>query len=162
MGSVGLSSARLDFVGRHVTLELFACNGVPEKLLNLPLWTEAPLSWIWEPSGWSQDVLLGSISPIMGPRNPGGCYFLKKNVLKYAQAAAGIRAASRQFIVLFGHGIHYQIRSCLRELVQLPSSLPPARVEGGSEQHFLCRKRVCGSRASQFRWGSILSAGTSL
>ena len=42
--SVVLSSARLDFVGRHVTLELFACNGVPEKLLKLPLWTEAPLS----------------------------------------------------------------------------------------------------------------------
>ena len=78
MGTVGLSSARLDFVGRHVTLELFACNGVPGKLLNLPLWTEAPLSWIWEPSGWSQDVLLGSIPPIMGPRNPGGCYFWEK------------------------------------------------------------------------------------
>ena len=71
----------LDFVGRHVTLELFACNGVPGKLLNLPLWTEAPLSWIWEPSGWSQDVLLGGISLIMGPRNPGGCYFWKKRPL---------------------------------------------------------------------------------
>ena len=84
----------LDFVGRHVTLELFACNGVPEKLLNLPLWTEAPLSWIWEPSGWSQDVLLGGISLIMGPRNPGGCYFWKK------------KAPARNAPVVVGIGFH--------------------------------------------------------
>ena len=84
----------LDFVGRHVTLELFACNGVPEKLLNLPLWTEAPLSWIWEPSGWSQDVLLGDISLIMGPRNPGGCYFRKK------------KAPARNAPVVVGIGFH--------------------------------------------------------
>ena len=84
----------LDFVGRHVTLELFACNGVPGNLLNLPLWTEAPLSWIWEPSGWSQDVLLGGISPIMGPRNPGGCYFWKK------------KAPARNAPVVVGIGFH--------------------------------------------------------
>ena len=107
----------LDFVGRHVTLELFACNGVPGKLLNLPLWTEAPLSWIWEPSGWSQDVLLGGISLIMGPRNPGGCYFWKK------------KAPARNAPVVVGIGFHRksQIQRILTKRVPFSEKVREAK-----------------------------------
>ena len=59
------SSAVLDFVGIRNTLELWACKWVPRDsclaVLNTPLglfWTEAPLGWLWEPSGWSQGMLL--------------------------------------------------------------------------------------------------------
>ena len=66
--------AGLDFVGRHVSLELFVCNGVPQNACWKPRSTELTLAALWVVSGRA----FGWYFPYYGSQKSRGVLFLEK------------------------------------------------------------------------------------
>ena len=100
-----MSSARLDFVGRHVTLELFACNGVPRNsccTVLSSLWkprsTGLTLAALWVVSGrafgWFGSLLGGLRTLVGGFRT---CFWVVWEPSGWSQDGPGSKRAKTIF-----------------------------------------------------------------